>query len=307
MKISVVIPCYNSAEYIRRCIDSVLAQSFQPVEIICVNDGSTDNTLAILKEYKSKCGELIHIIDQANSGACKARNAGMMVATGDFIQFLDTDDELVKEKLKTQSEIVEKNPEADIVAGNCTRISEAGSERVEAYVVDDWIGLIRGRLGNTCANLFRKSAAAGAGGWNETLKSSQEADLMFRMLCKGAKVAGDISFNTVVHVRTSGSISASDRAGNLQRFIQLRHDIFEWLRAHGKLTPERQREIAAIMLGSLRMLYHSNGALAENMHSRLYKPNFKVHSSAQNSLSYVVLYRVFGFTGTQKILSLIGR
>lgn len=91
IKVSVIIPIYNQAQFLRKCLDSVLNQSLKGIEIICVNDGSTDDTLAILEEYKSK-GHKIIIINQENSGLAKSRNVGLMNATGEFIGFLDSDD-----------------------------------------------------------------------------------------------------------------------------------------------------------------------------------------------------------------------
>lgn len=86
-KISVIIPVYNGEKYIKRCIDSVINQTYDNIQIIVINDGSTDNTESILKEYSN-----IVLINKENEGVSKARNTGLSLATGDYVYFCDADD-----------------------------------------------------------------------------------------------------------------------------------------------------------------------------------------------------------------------
>lgn len=90
-KISVIVPVYNTAPYLKRCLDSVLKSTYQNLEIICVNDGSTDESLSILEQYQALDNRVV-VINQNNSGVSVARNKGMARATGDFISFVDSDD-----------------------------------------------------------------------------------------------------------------------------------------------------------------------------------------------------------------------
>lgn len=90
-EISVVVPVYNVRDYLRKNIDSILAQTFTDYELILVNDGSKDDSLSILREYEQK-DERITVIDKPNGGLSDARNAGMAIATGKYIQFIDSDD-----------------------------------------------------------------------------------------------------------------------------------------------------------------------------------------------------------------------
>ena len=96
-KISVIIPCYNVAPYIGECLDSILVQSLQDIEILCVNDRSPDNTLDILNKYAEKDARIRIINQPKNMGVAVARNVAMQVATGDFIAFVDGDDMLPDE------------------------------------------------------------------------------------------------------------------------------------------------------------------------------------------------------------------
>ena len=91
IQVSVIIPIYNTAKYLKECLDSVVNQTFKEIEIICVNDGSTDDSKDILNEYTSKY-KCITVVNQTNQGPSVARNAGLAMATGEYIYFLDSDD-----------------------------------------------------------------------------------------------------------------------------------------------------------------------------------------------------------------------
>ena len=93
MKVSIIVPIYKTEKYLKRTLDSLTNQTLDEVEIICVNDGSPDNSLQILKEYKEKYADKnIVIIDKKNEGVWKARIDGIKVATGEYIAFTDSDD-----------------------------------------------------------------------------------------------------------------------------------------------------------------------------------------------------------------------
>ena len=91
-KVSVIIPVYNTASYLKRCLDSAINQTLKDIEIICVNDGSTDNSLEILQEYQKKDNRIILINLKENKGVVNARNVAIEKASGEFIGFLDSDD-----------------------------------------------------------------------------------------------------------------------------------------------------------------------------------------------------------------------
>ena len=111
--VSVIIPVYNAEAYLQACVDSVLAQSWPGLEIILVNDGSQDGSLALAQGFQDS---RISVLDQPNQGASAARNRGWAQAQGDYIQFLDADDLLSPEKIKLQVELLQQNPEACIAS-----------------------------------------------------------------------------------------------------------------------------------------------------------------------------------------------
>lgn len=111
MSVSVVIPCYNRASILGRAIRSALAQTIVPDEIVVVDDGSRDDSVAVARSF----GERVRVIEQPNAGAAAARNRGIAAARGDWVAFLDSDDEWRPEKLQRQFAAVQQFPEAKLV------------------------------------------------------------------------------------------------------------------------------------------------------------------------------------------------
>lgn len=107
-KVSIIMPCYNTAPYLRQALDSVVNQTLKDIEIICVNDGSTDNTLDIIKEYAAKDNRIV-VIDGTNGGYGKAMNKGLDKATGEYIGILEPDDYLKLDMYETQYKIAKEN------------------------------------------------------------------------------------------------------------------------------------------------------------------------------------------------------
>lgn len=126
-KVSIIVPIYNVESYLGRCLDSLLSQSFREIEIIAVNDGSTDKSSEILKDYSERDNRIVSI-EKENGGVSSARNTGLLQANGQYIGFVDPDDWIDKEMYEElyHSAIHEK---ADIVM--CTYIREFGTHSKE--------------------------------------------------------------------------------------------------------------------------------------------------------------------------------
>lgn len=112
--VSVVIPAHNSERYIVPALDSILAQRHRPIEIVVVDDGSTDSTAQIVRRYGSE----VRLIQQEQHGHPAARNAGIRIASGAFLGFLDHDDLWSADKLELQMAAFESNPDLDLVFGH---------------------------------------------------------------------------------------------------------------------------------------------------------------------------------------------
>lgn len=125
VKVSVIMPVYEASDYLNMSINSVINQEIEDIELICVNDGSKDNSSKILKKY-SKQHDFIKVINQENSGPAVARNNGLEHATGEYIAFLDADDKFLdKTALKKMHELA-TDTKADMVGANLKRIKKDG-------------------------------------------------------------------------------------------------------------------------------------------------------------------------------------
>lgn len=113
IKVSIIIPVYNVERYLNQCLDSVVNQTLKEMEIIVINDGSTDNSLEIIKKYQNLY-DLITVIDKKNEGVSIARNLGLEIAKGEYIYFLDSDDYIELNMLEKMYHIA-KREDADIV------------------------------------------------------------------------------------------------------------------------------------------------------------------------------------------------
>ena len=115
-KYSIIIPIYNVESTLKRCVDSVIGQTYKNLEIICINDGSTDKSLKILEEYKND--NRIKIITQKNKGIASARNTGIKIATGDYITFIDSDDWYELDYIDKMNQILVGNENIEVIRGN---------------------------------------------------------------------------------------------------------------------------------------------------------------------------------------------
>lgn len=224
MMISIIIPCYNSEKHISRAIDSVIAQSYTNWELILVNNNSTDNTLPILENYKKKYPLKILVLNETKIGAPAARNKGLSIAQGEWIQFLDADDKLPRRKLEKQLRIGEKE-DVDVVVGKHVRVVCVNNITYKLRFAPEVKGdlyksLIKMRLGITSAILWRKERLCRVNGWDEALTSTQEYDLMFRLLIDGAKFTADLSGeSTLIYCEDESITRSSNPMKNQQQFM----------------------------------------------------------------------------------------
>lgn len=123
--VSVIIPAYNAKNTIVQTLDSVFSQTYSPIEVIVINDGSIDATASIVSNYK----EEVKLITTVNKGVSHARNLGLSHANGKYIQFLDSDDLLMPEKISLQVKVLEEN-NADVAYGNWQRFEQHNEETI---------------------------------------------------------------------------------------------------------------------------------------------------------------------------------
>lgn len=243
-EISVIIPVYNTSEYLAECLESILQQTLRNIEVICVNDGSTDNSLQILQEVQKKDSR-IKIIDQQNQGVSAARNAGLEAATGKYIGFVDGDD-TVEHDFFAQLYHFAEQTNADAVYSKMDERQpfplakkifgrhEITAELLPVYFKED-------SLNSVCIKIFR----------NRTV---QEYGLKFPV---GIKHGEDAQFNIefLMHAEKIALLNVSgyhyrEVEGSATRNI-LRHDYLgrivqvyetDWTPVIGDAIPERQMQ-----------------------------------------------------------------
>lgn len=305
MLVSVIIPCYNVEAYIAECLESVLLQTYSEIEVICVDNNSSDKTVELLQQYEAQ-GK-IKLLKEEKAGASSARNKGLSVANGDWIQFLDADDLLLPEKIKHQLALINGNKEVAFIAGACYKQTVEGKRTATVLAeTDRFKALFTTSLGNTCSNLFNTDKLRTIGGWNEALKSSQESDLMFRLLKKEYLVLFDQKPLTMIRERVGGQISQLDPKGNLFQYIQLRLNIINYLKENKTDYFNKEKDFYYQNLFSLvRTLFNYDMESARSILKLNFEKKFiPKHNSGFSFYSF--LFAFFGFEKAEQIRRIIG-
>lgn len=189
-QVSVVIPAYNSAEYLPAAIESVLAQTYRDFEIIVVDDGSTDATPEVLQRY----GDQILAVSQANQGVALARNHGIRMAQGDWVAFLDADDLFLPDKLAAQMALAEANPSLGLIHSGWQRVDSQGRflmdvepwRQVPDLSLESWL---RWKPVLPSAMLFRRDWLERSGGFDPQFPPAEDTELVLRLALMGCEAA----------------------------------------------------------------------------------------------------------------------
>lgn len=181
--VSVIIPAYNAADTVLETIESVLQQSLQDLELIVVDDGSTDDTLAVIKTVEDP---RLKLFSFENGGCAAARNRGIEQASGAFLSFVDADDLWVTDKLQKQLQALQQNPAAG-GAYSWTLVMDASGEsfypgNCESFEGDVYPHLLLSNFIASGSNmLFRREAVADVGGFDTSLRSYEDWDYYLRL------------------------------------------------------------------------------------------------------------------------------
>ena len=273
MLVSIIIPCYNCALFIDKAINSVFSQSYKDWELLLVDNNSSDSTLSILQNYSRQYPDRIKVYTEAKPGAPAARNTGLREATGEWIQFLDADDELLPEKLTHQISLIKVNSNIEVIAAAVTFRSIVNrkvldSVRNVSTSKDSWIGLLTSQLGITSGNLFNTQSILAVNGWDEDKLSSQEYYLMFKLLKGGSNFFFDEEVLTIIDKDTS-TISRNPDPKKIVSItdnrIQLRLEIKKYLVQNNLFTVERENAFKAYVHGELVKCYEIDRAYVNNL------------------------------------------
>jgi len=232
--VSVIVPTFNRAGFLVEAMDSVYQQTYRPIELIVVDDGSTDDTCQVVDEWRSKYtgdnGFRLRYFFQENAGAPVARSFGMIESSGEFIQFLDSDDLLHPKRFERIIRVFEESSCDYVITGFdgfCGRCGQVIERHVPEASDDQLEVLCQGKLwGSTLQFAWRRDLAEQIGGWDIDMVAYQDYDFIIRTLL--------ISRNSVAiqeilsHARRGGSTRISD--------IRFTHKGYEsFLRATEKL------------------------------------------------------------------------
>ena len=222
MLVSVIVPVYNSEKYIAEALDSILASDYADIEVVCVDDGSTDNSLQILQKYAIVDGR-VRVYSQQNSGACVARNYAISLAKGELILPVDSDNKITSTFISRAVDMMLSDAEVKVVA---PRAMYFGDKTGEWQLPPFSLNLLaRKNIMDTCA-MFRKSDWERVGGYCSEIKTREDWAFWISILKDGGKVVRMPEIEFYYRVRAT-----SKRATN-------RHLKFDVIDILNRLYPE---------------------------------------------------------------------
>jgi glycosyltransferase involved in cell wall biosynthesis len=178
--VSIIIPCFNQANYLSSAIESALSQTYPNFEVVVVNDGSSDDTAEVAARHPR-----IRYFDQSNQGVAEARNFGFAMSKGEFVQFLDGDDRLTAESIEAQLRCFAAHPEAGLVVGDLEWIDQLGQRlgkgSLPVLEKNHYEELLKvNHIGNTIAVMFRRGVLETVGGFNGFFTPAEDYEMIVR-------------------------------------------------------------------------------------------------------------------------------
>ena len=306
MLASVVIPCFNVEDYLEECLDSALAQTYRPIEIIAVDNNSTDRTREILMQYREKHPEIIQIVEEVKQGAPAARNRGLHLAMGEWVQFLDADDLILPDKIAGQMKVINRKKKCSIILSPICEVDLNEKYHKRAFENEDlWIGLIEGRLGTTSSWLWEKEEVLQAGGWVESLTCNQEYELLFRILTNGGTVSFNQDRHTFIRERPYGAISQKTKKSYPAISIDLRIRIRDFLKSEGMYNDERKAIMENYLFKMFRMLYLYHPKESLELYTQIMPGSFVPAKGVFPG--YHLAFKILGFKGTERLIAFARR
>jgi glycosyltransferase involved in cell wall biosynthesis len=257
--VSVVIPTYNYAHYLPRAIESAINQTYSPLEIIVVDDASTDQTPDILKAYGSR---ITVVRKENNEGPTKARNLGLTAVSGDLIAFLDSDDEWKPQKLEKQVAAFHRDPAAGVI-GCGVEVVFGDSSAVKRLVELDIVGTPRQRVsalalrrawvgGSLSGALIPKNVLLAVQGFDESLMAAEDWDLWLR-IGERYMIRNVSDILVTIHSHGTGTFRNPERAelnqtAVMQKTLQRSGHLIDWA--------TRRRLKALIKIDAAGEYYH---------------------------------------------------
>ena len=301
MLVSVLIPCYNASPWVGRAIESALDQTWREIEIIVLDDGSTDDSMEIIRRYAPR----IQVRQQANSGQNVSRNRLTEMARGKWLIFLDADDELSADCVEQKMKLADA---ADVIFGTIEMACFVGDEKTKSSIqvakdYDDPIAAaFAWKYPNTSAIAFRKSAILEAGGWDTTVKNCTDYALLFPLLRLGKRFRAAPDSVSLYRQWSPTQAVYQDPLRKMRTRFDLMHRSAESFAAAGLLTPERKDSFEMESFNLLRSLARFNLDEAMSWHKELLTRNPKF-SPRTHSRVYNQIYSMLGFSTAEQMAS----
>jgi len=298
--VTIAIPCYNASQWIAASVQSALDQSWPDKEVIVVDDGSTDDTLAILEKF----GDAIRLEKGAHGGANHARNLLLKAARSEWIQYLDADDYLRPEKIERQFSEAGAADETDVIYSPIlTEEWKAGqalppvAEPLDS-AADIYTQLLRWQLPQTSGALWRKATLEAIGGWDENpTQLCDEHDCYFRALKAGRRFVFAPTPNAVYRIWSEETRCHSNQRPVIYSRTALSEALRAWLKERGKWTPAHDAAIGQAFLEMARKLASDDISFATRYHAAR-KRDIRLAGPAAPQ-SYQFAYRALGFRAAE--------
>ncbi len=306
--VSILIPCYNAAPWIKQCIQSALDQTYPNKEVILIDDGSTDASAAVIESF----GDQVLFRRMEHSGGNRVRNELTKLAKGEWLQYLDADDYLLPGKIASQL----KQAHSDIDVIYSPVIAHDMKCPKDDYVVelgdggeeDEKIAFIRWGALNTGGLLMRREAVMEVGAWKDDQQCCQEHELLSRLMIAGHKFALSNIAETVYRKHSSETVSRRDPLRVIRLRVEITDKIVEYLESVGKLTDRHREALYIARMESARTAVSRDVALANCLSAKAREGGSRwVSSSAALPLVYQAALKFLGFQLTEQIATWLRR
>ncbi|MES2592728.1 MAG: glycosyltransferase [Bacteroidota bacterium] len=231
-KVSVLMPVYNTAPFLKEAIESILAQTYQDFELIIINDGSTDNSPAIIKEFKDSRIKFIN--NERNLGIIKTRNNGLIVSRGVYIVCMDSDDVSQPTRIEKQVRYLDSHPEVAVIASKLVLINEKGEE--QGYWDDDYNCETVEQIKHTLPiincigqpTVMIRSDVVKQIGYNKSFVSNEDWGLWLAILSKGLVIAKLDEVLLKYRIHSTGATVTANREGVRKRILRFKYQYVKY-------------------------------------------------------------------------------
>lgn len=297
--VSILIPVYNAAPWVGAAIESALAQTAPNVEVVVLDDGSTDGSMKVIRSFAGR----VRIEQQPNAGQNVSRNRLSVLSGGDWLVYLDADDELAVDAIERKLELISG---ADAVYGTMHLQRYRGHDHIatESFTAqqyeDAFAAGFHWKYPNTSSFMFRRSAVVQVGGWNESIRSCTDYDLYFRLLLEGKRFVAAPASVSVYRYWSATQASLEDTFRQTTTRLAVMWHVASELDRASRWTPAAREAFGNATLGVIRSLHLVDASRAAAEFDRLRQWNPNVQPAAPFfSPSYRAAFRLFGYRGAE--------